>query len=38
MKKILLPIDGSDRCMKSVDLVRTLYDPKEVEIAIVTVK
>ena len=38
MKKILLPIDGSDRSMKSVDLVRTLYDPKEVEIAIVTVK
>ncbi len=38
MKKILLPVDGSERCMKSVDLVRKLYDPKEVEIAIVTVK
>ncbi len=38
MKKILLPIDGSDRCMKSVELVRKLYDRKDVEIAIVTVK
>ena len=38
MKKILLPVDGSERCMKSVDLVRKLYDPSEVEIAIVTVK
>jgi nucleotide-binding universal stress UspA family protein len=37
MKKILLPIDGSKRSMKSVELVKSLYAPRSIEITIITV-
>ena len=38
MKYILLPIDGSKRSIKSIDLVKTLYKPDEVNISIVLVR
>ena len=38
MKKILLPVDGSERSLKAVEFIRKLYDPSEVEIALVTVE
>lgn len=38
MKKILLPIDGSSRSIKSIDLVRTLYKEDQVDISIVMVR
>jgi len=37
MKKILLPIDGSKRSIKSIDLVRTLYTADQVDISIIQV-
>lgn len=37
MKKILLPIDGSERSMKSIDLVKSLYTPGSIEIYVITV-
>ncbi len=38
MKKILLPIDGSKRSIKSIDLVKTLYYPDQVNISIILVR
>jgi len=32
MKKILIPIDGSERSMKSIELAESLYAPEYVEI------
>lgn len=37
MKKILLPIDGSERSMKSIELVKNLYGPESVEITLIMV-
>lgn len=38
MKKILLPIDGSSRSIKSIDLVKALYKEDQVDISIVMVR
>ncbi|MEL7648808.1 MAG: universal stress protein [Sedimentibacter sp.] len=38
MKQILLPIDGSKRSIKSIDLVKTLYKPDQVDVSIILVK
>lgn len=38
MKRILLPIDGSKRSIKSIDLVKTLYKPDQVDVSIILVK
>lgn len=38
MKQILLPIDGSKRSIKSIDLVKTLYKPDQVDISIILVR
>lgn len=38
MKKILLPIDGSDRSRKSVDFVKGFYSPQGVDLTVVTVR
>ena len=38
MKQILLPIDGSKRSIKSIDLVKTLYKPEQVDISIILVR
>ncbi|MGV8906873.1 MAG: universal stress protein [Acetobacterium sp.] len=38
MKKILLPIDGSERSMKSIDLIKELYAPGSVKISLITVR
>lgn len=37
MKQILLPIDGSKRSIKSIDLVKSLYKPDQVDISIIYV-
>ncbi len=37
MKKILLPIDGSARSLRSIQMARQFYRPEEVEITILTV-
>ena len=37
MKKILLPVDGSSRSLKTVEAVRQIFSPDEVEIIIVKV-
>jgi len=38
MRKILLPVDGSPRSMKSAQLVKTLYKPEDCEIYVITVR
>ncbi|MEL7648809.1 MAG: hypothetical protein AAGU76_11990 [Sedimentibacter sp.] len=38
MKRILIPIDGTKRSMKTVELVKNLYQPDMVEITVVMVK
>jgi len=38
MKQILLPIDGSKRSIKSIDLVKTLYKPDQINISIILVR
>ena len=37
MKKVLLPIDGSIRSLRTIDMVKQTYSPDEVEITILTV-
>ena len=37
MKKILLPIDGSIRSLRSIQMAKQFYRPEEVEITILTV-
>lgn len=37
MKKILLPIDGSVRSLRSIQMAKQFYRPEEVEITILTV-
>ena len=37
MKKILLPVDGSSRSMKTVEAVKQIFRPEDVEIIIVKV-
>ena len=34
MKKILLPIDGSPRSLRTIQEIKQGYDPKETELAI----
>lgn len=38
MKRILVPLDGSERSMHSIDLVKELYHPDEIELALMYVK
>ena len=38
MKKILIPLDGTERSMHSIDLVKNLYRQDEVEIILLYVK
>ncbi|SCK02013.1 Universal stress protein family [uncultured Eubacterium sp.] len=38
MRKLLLPIDGSERSMKAAELVRLLYDKEDVEVILMTVR
>lgn len=38
MKNILIPIDGTQRSMKAVDLVKSLYEPHAVTIILLTVR
>ncbi|MFK4785389.1 universal stress protein [Fusobacterium sp. MFO224] len=38
MKKLLIPLDGTERSMHSIDLVRNLYKPEEVSITLLYVK
>ena len=37
-KKILIPLDGTERSMHSIDLVKNLYRQDEVEIILLYVK
>ncbi|MFR6379297.1 MAG: hypothetical protein ACLUNZ_05295 [Evtepia sp.] len=37
MKKILLPIDGSPRSLRTIQEIKQSYDPKETEITILLV-
>lgn len=37
MKKVLLPIDGSDRSRRTVQMLRSLYRPEEVKVLLATV-
>ena len=37
MKKVLLPVDISDRALKSLERAKFEFDPSEVEITLVTV-
>ncbi|OFH99482.1 hypothetical protein CLOACE_22160 [Clostridium acetireducens DSM 10703] len=37
MKKILLPIDGSDRDLMTIEFVKDNFDPKKTEIALINV-
>lgn len=37
MKKVLLPVDVSDRALKSLERAKTEFDPSEVQITLVTV-
>lgn len=38
MKKVLLPIDGTKRSQKSIEFVKALYKPNEVDITILMVR
>lgn len=38
MKKIMIPLDGTDRSMHSIDLVKNLYKQDEVEIVLLYIK
>ncbi|TGJ76711.1 universal stress protein [Caproiciproducens galactitolivorans] len=38
MRNILIPIDGTERSMKAVDLVKSLYMPKDVNIVLLMVR
>lgn len=38
MKKILIPLDGTERSMHSIDLVKNLYNKDEIEITLLYVK
>ena len=38
MKKILIPLDGTERSMHSIDLVKNLYKKDEVEITLLYIK
>ena len=38
MKNILVPLDGTERSLQSVQLVKELFDPKEVKITLLTVR
>ncbi len=37
MKRVLLPVDGSDRSRRTVRMLRTLYRPEDVKVIIATV-
>ena len=37
MKKILLPVDGSKRSLRTVEVVRQIYKPEDIEITLVKV-
>ena len=37
MKRVLLPIDGSDRSRRTVRMLRTLYRPEDVKVILATV-
>ena len=38
MKQILIPLDGTERSMHSIDLVKNLYNKDEVEITLLYIK
>ncbi len=38
MKHLLLPIDGSERSTRSVELVRELFTPEEVDVTLINVQ
>lgn len=38
MRKLLLPIDGSDRSLKAIDWVESRYSPNDVDITILIVR
>lgn len=38
MKKILVPLDGSERSMHSIDLIKELYNPNNVDLTLIYVK
>ena len=38
MKKILIPLDGTERSMHSIDLVKNLYKKDEIEITLLYIK
>lgn len=38
MKHLLLPIYGSKRCIQSVDLVKELFSPGQVEVTLITIR
>lgn len=37
IKRLLLPIDGSERSLKSIDLVKSLYQPEKVTVDLILV-
>lgn len=37
MKKVLLPVDGTERTLKSLERVKTEFDPADVQITLLTV-
>lgn len=38
VKKLLVPIDGSERSMHSLDFIKEIYDGSQVEVTIINVK
>lgn len=38
MRRLLLPIDGSERSLKSIELVKSLYLPETVKVSIIMVR
>ncbi len=38
MKKILLPIDGSERSVRTIDMLKSLYRPEDVEVTVIMVE
>ncbi|WP_101773154.1 universal stress protein [Peptostreptococcus faecalis] len=38
IKKILVPIDGTERSMHSLDYIKEVYEPEQVQISIINVK
>lgn len=38
LKRILIPIDGTERSMRSLEFVKETYDPEQIEVEIIHIK